>query len=247
MEYIKEYSKLNSKEHRQLGYKRRYKLELPTWDDSMVLLTQLVKEKMVRHMDVLDFGCGHGNFVIDELGDAFTNKTGYDVVPEAISGNRSVGRIIIGNGKELPFETASFDIIISLWTLEHVENPAVIFKDALRVLRSNGLLAFVTPNKHSLLILLRRLISQKIANPLLELFYGRKDSDVFPVYYRANSVSDIKRLARETGFIVECLMENSDPSYTSFGPISYFFSKWFSSLGITASKPHIIAVLRKLS
>ena len=38
--YISEYSDLGPKERRQLAWKRRYKEDVPAWDDSMVLLTK---------------------------------------------------------------------------------------------------------------------------------------------------------------------------------------------------------------
>lgn len=245
MAYIREYSDLHPKERRQLLYKRRYKAEAPSWDDSMVLLTKLVKDRLMLSVDVLDIGCGHGNFVIDELGEVFTSKTGYDVSPESCSGNTSVDRVVIGNGKNLPFDVSSFDVVVSLWAFEHVPDPLAVFREVFRVLRPNGVFAFVTPNKHSFLILLRRLMNKKMANRLLERLYGRTDDDIFDVYYRANTIADIQAFANAVGFVVESLVENADPSYTSFGSISYVVSKWFSWLPLSASKPHLVAVLRK--
>ncbi|MDO8583978.1 MAG: class I SAM-dependent methyltransferase [bacterium] len=243
MEYIKEYTHLHGKERRQLGFKRRYKVEHPEWDDSMVLLTAAVNERLRQGARALDIGCGHGNFVLDELGDVFVEKVGYDLVPEAVSGNRSVDRVVLGDGRGLPFEAASFDLALSLWALEHVANPASLFAEVFRVLRPGGMFAFVTPNKRSLLISLRRFMSKRIADVLLERIYARKEEDVFDVYYRANSVEVIARLAESVGFSVELLKENADPSYTSFGGFSYCLSAWLSSFSFF--KPHLVAILRK--
>lgn len=245
MSYIKEYTSLHPKEQRQLTYKRQYKNDVPTWDDSMVLLTKLVKERMHQPTDVLDFGCGHGNFVIDELKNIFEKKIGYDVSAEATSKNTSVNEVVIGDGKNLPFDPNTFDLTISLWAFEHVEDPLHLFKEIHRVLRPGGYFAFVTPNKRSLLIRLRQLMNKRIADQLLDLLYGRKDDDVFDVFYRANSLEDIEHLAKQAGLKIDCLIENPDPSYTSFDSLSYFFSKWFSALPLSMSKPHIVAILKK--
>ena len=134
-------------------------------------------------------------------------------------------RIVIGTGEELPFPDASFDLVVSLWTFEHVKEPLSVFREIARVLRPGGVFAFVAPNKRSLLIRLRTLMNKRTANILLERFYGRKDDDVFDVFYRANTVGDIARLAKQAGLAVSFLKENEDPSYTSFGFFSYVFSK----------------------
>lgn len=245
MDYIREYTSLTPQELRQLSYKRRYKKEVPAWDDSMVRLTQLVCERLIGHPSVLDFGCGHGNFVIDELGPVFSHKVGFDVAAESTTKNISVNEMVIGSGEKLPFNQHHFDLVLSLWVFEHVEKPAQVFQEIFRVLKPGGFFAFVTPHRNSLLILLRRYLSKKFTDRLLKRFYGRDEEDVFDIYYRANTVRDIQRLSKQAGFACEVLIENPDPSYTSFGRVTYLLSKWLSFLPFTLSKPHLIAILRR--
>lgn len=245
MSYIKEYSDLGQKERRQLEYKRLYKADRPTWDDSMVLLTRLVGEQISNEPRVLDLGCGRGNFVLDELSNRVGEKIGLDMSPDQTTGNSSMTTIIHTRDGRLPFSDCSFDLVTSLWVLEHVEHPEQLFGEIARVLKPGGIFAFVTPNRRSALVGLRRIMSQGIANLLLEKLYGRKDDDVFPVYYRANTAMDTKKLASEANLSAISLHENADPSYTSFNTITYTLSKLLSDLPFSLTKPHLIGILQK--
>lgn len=245
MSYIRQYTDLTAQELRQLGYKRRYKEENSAWDDSLVKLTKLVRERLTGKPVVLDFGCGRGNFIIDELAGSFSEKIGFDVLQESVDGNKTCNRIIIGDTLKLPLPDASVDVIVSLWVFEHLEKPAEALRDIHRVLKPGGFLAFVTPNKHSLLIRLRQLMSDGVAHRLLKILYGREEKDAFSVYYRANTEKDIFTLAHKTGFSPELVMINEDPSYTSFNAFTYRISTWLARFFGTVAKPHLIVVLRK--
>ncbi len=54
--------------------------------------------------------------------------------------------LVAGVGESLPFPDASFDFVHSNNVLEHVNDPAAVIAEALRVLRPGGLLHFVVPN-----------------------------------------------------------------------------------------------------
>lgn len=51
-----------------------------------------------------------------------------------------------GRGEALPFEDASFDIVYSANVLEHVDDPAAMLAECLRVVRPGGLVQIVCPN-----------------------------------------------------------------------------------------------------
>jgi len=245
MSYIKEYTALHPKEVRQLKYKRQYKQDNPKWDDSMILLRDLVRQNVKNNGVILDLGCGHGNFVIDELRDKFSLALGIDICLEAMNKNICLDKYMIGSAESLPFENQKFDTVISLWVLEHLNNPKKCFKEINRVLKPEGIFAFVTPNKINILIILRRLLSDNLAKKIILKLYGRQEEDLFGIHYKLNTIQEIKDLAKKYGFEICYLKENSDPSYTSFGPLSYFISKIFSSIPFSITKPHIVGILKK--
>jgi hypothetical protein len=107
------------------------------------------------------------------------------------------------------------------------------------------LLAFVTPNRESFLIGARRMVSKPVADRLLDRLYGRKEEDVFEVYYRANTQRDLRALAYASGLYVDFLTQNADPSYTSFNETSYRLSRWFTRGARSLGRPHLIGVFRK--
>lgn len=57
--------------------------------------------------------------------------------------------IIKGRAEKLPFKDESFDLIYSTNVLEHVQNPEMVLKESLRVLKRGGYLQFVIPNYFS--------------------------------------------------------------------------------------------------
>lgn len=243
--YISKYTNLTAQEDRQLFYKRKYKKQNKKWDDSMVLLRDLVDKYLDDKISVLDVGCGHGNFVIDELRDKFVKAVGIDCNKEGTEKNVCLDEVMIGNIESTPFEDKKFDLVVSLWMLEHIKNPEKVFLEINRVIKNGGYFAFVTPNKFNFLIFLRRLIGDRVSGFINKIVYGREEKDLYGVYYKANSVSKIKKLAKICGYEIVFLKNNVDPSYTSFGRISYYISFLISLLPFSFVRPHIVGVLRK--
>ncbi len=244
--YIREYTQLTSQEYRQLHWKRVYKQEHSQWDDSMVLLRNVTEHNLPpTPCRVLDIGCGNGNFVIDELRDRFSDVIGVDMDTNAVTKNKTCNEVVLYDGHALPFPNNSFDVVLSLWVLEHIRDPKEFFAEVSRVLRPGGFFGFVTPNKRSALVGVRRLLHSSISNKLVTWLYGREEEDIFPVLYRVNSLEDITRFAKKVNLTPSYLLENPDPTYTSFGKVSYYLSALFSSLSISFVKPHIVGILKK--
>ena len=123
--------------------------------------------------------------------------------------------VIRGIGEHLPFADGSFDLIVCLWVLEHLKDPAATLREARRVLKPLGHFVFVTPNMRNPLMLANRIGK---ALPLLQRrlvpkFYGRVEADTFAVQYRANTVASIRAHANAAGLDVYDMRVVPDPTY----------------------------------
>lgn len=93
---------------------------------------------------VLEIGSGPGH-VADALAQAGAKVTGIDFSGDMVQvARRRFPDIEFheANAEELPFNAASFDIVVSNMVVHHLARPDVAFKEAHRVLKSGGRFAF---------------------------------------------------------------------------------------------------------
>ncbi len=117
---------------------RRWRPELSTDEDEA--LRRLLGEGEGR---CLDLGCGPGtgSSVVAELG---WSVVGVDVSAELLEAARCRGfEVVRAPGEELPFEDASFDAIVSVWTHTDLEDFAAAVAEAARVLRAGSPFVYV--------------------------------------------------------------------------------------------------------
>ena len=86
---------------------------------------------------VLELGCGEG-FVLAAL--AATHKHGIDPSVHALvrARNRSLADCAVARAEELPFPSASFDLVVSVGVMEHFESPDQASAEVRRVLTPGG-------------------------------------------------------------------------------------------------------------
>jgi len=106
--------------------------------------------KVLARGSVLDLACGIGygaKILLDNP--AVTDYVGVDVAEDAIAEAQRTApahaRFITGSTLDLPFDHAAFDAIVSLETLEHVEDPARAVAEFRRVLKPHGVLVGSVP------------------------------------------------------------------------------------------------------
>lgn len=108
-------------------------------------------------ISVLDAGAGHGAFT-KKLYEAGYEVSACDIFPEYYYYDK-VPVKQADLTKHIPFENNSFDAIISLEVMEHVQDHSTFFSEAARVLKPGGKLFVSTPNILSLKSRLRFLFS----------------------------------------------------------------------------------------
>ena len=89
---------------------------------------------------VLDVGCGRG-YAEKVVVEAGGNYVGMDFVV-----SRRGFRLVQGDAARLPFEEASFDVVMCVDASEHFPEPEQVAKELYRVLRPGGVFFLSAPN-----------------------------------------------------------------------------------------------------
>jgi SAM-dependent methyltransferase len=134
--------------HRYLGravhgcYLRQIDLLVEAW---------AAKGKKPQEVRVLDWGCGtaHITYMLRQVG---FDVVSCDVVPDAnwpripdardIANDQGFEIVPLEHPYKLPFQAASFDMVVSFGVLEHVPNEAESLKEIRRVLKADGVFFF---------------------------------------------------------------------------------------------------------
>ena len=174
----------------------------------------------------LDIGCGH-DFLPPwmppsdrELNLQRWRVTGIDMDAGAIARHPGLRHRVIGTGEQLPFEDHAFDLVTANMVVEHVEAPARLFSEISRILAPGGRVIIHTPNAHGYTTAITRLVPDRALAPLARVLLRRRAEDVYPTFYRANSVSDLRALADSNGLTIEaCDLINSSPQAMRILPL----------------------------
>jgi SAM-dependent methyltransferase len=179
-----------------------------------------------KEFHALCAAAGRGASEILEIGPGPSNQTsrflatlgrvrGLDVDPDALE-NDALASAEILTGSRFPFPDATFDLCVSNYVAEHLEDPAAHLREVHRVLRPNGAYVFRAPNRFHYVAAVAALtphwFHELTANLLRKL---PADSHApYPAYYRMNSRRAVAQLAAATGFDVETLrLVEKEPSY----------------------------------
>lgn len=113
------------------------------------LLIKGLGKDTAKKLKVLDLGCGGGN-VDGFLKSKFPHWdiTGIDISSRALEiakNNFSKVHFINESVEKLKFKSKSFDLILSLDTMEHFDNPEKISKSVFNLLKDNGLFFLTIP------------------------------------------------------------------------------------------------------
>lgn len=208
---------------RQNAYRERYRAMRPGWRSSGEQLEALVRARLNPQSQVLDLGCGRGG-VVELFWRDVRLAAGLDPDVPSLVEHRVPGMPVIrGRGENLPFAGESFDVVVCLWVLEHLEEPDVVLREVRRVLRPGGHFIFLTPNLRHPVVLMNRLAKAlpQLQRRIVPRLYGRVEADTFPVRYRANTEGAIRALAAGSGLDVAFLRAIRDPTYLALNGVMF--------------------------
>lgn len=206
----------------------------------------------------LDLGCGH------RVLPAWREKEEQSLVRNAryvvgldfdwasLLRHRSIKIRVQGDISRLPFSDNIFDVVSANMVVEHLDQPAVQFREVFRVLKPGGIFIFHTPNARGYTTMAARLTPESFKVGLIKVLDGRPSEDVFRTHYRANTESQICKLAQETGLHVKSIRYvASSAKFAVIWPLAFLelfwiklllnrhFRSWRTNLIVTLRKPSI--------
>jgi len=199
--------------------------------DGTIAFFGRVQSLLRPDMVVLDVGCGRGE-VSDRLENepwekcrvfkgACKKVIGIDVT-DAGRQNELIDEFRLIDGDRWPVETASIDLLVAEAVLEHLIDPDVFFAECSRVVKPGGFVCFRTPNKWAYYAIIAAIIPNRLhATVLSKVQPGRLEHDVFPTYYRANTINTLKRLLKNHHFTGCVYRHIAEPSYLQFSQFVY--------------------------
>lgn len=117
-------------------------------DPAALHVARLARRIDPRGARVLEVGCGAGA-VLRHLLEAGADATGLEVQTAAIERAAAAGvprdRLVLGDGRALPFAAASFDAVVMVFSFHHVSDRPALLAEVARVLRAPGALLAPEP------------------------------------------------------------------------------------------------------
>jgi SAM-dependent methyltransferase len=172
-------------------------------DPDVCFFTQVAA--ILRESDfVLDFGAGRGEWFHDDpvryrrwiqnLRGRCAHVDGCDVDP-AVLGNPTLdAAAVISPGARLPYEDDRFELVISRYVFEHIQDPDWAASELLRVTKPGGWICAITPNRTGYVALAASMVPNRLhARALGSIQPHRKQQDVFPTAYQLNTPGAIRR------------------------------------------------------
>jgi len=178
---------------------------------------------------LVDVGCGSGA-LWRELHPVFASYVGVDII--RYDGFPTDGELVTGNLDDgmLPLADEYADVVASIETIEHLENPRAFMRQLARVVKPGGVVVVTTPNQLSLL--------SKITLVLKNQFNAFQEGS-YPAHLTALLEIDLLRIARECGLVEQTI------HYTNCGRIPFTPIHWPRWLRGRLFSDNIVLVARK--
>jgi len=113
------------------------------------------KFNLPKESKILDVGCNYGSLIYNIFLRGYKDVYGIDVSePSITKGKKNYKQISNSlsayDGKRIPFEDSTFDIILMFDVIEHIPDiHRFLAEEINRVLKQGGIFIFQTPNKYT--------------------------------------------------------------------------------------------------
>lgn len=248
---------MNARELCHRIYRKAKRYIAPSVRSSKSIYAETLGRYVRPGTEWLDVGCGHRLLprqMEDEEARLLSSCRTVMGVDSFLPSLRSHHRLALkaqADIRQLPIRENSFSLLTANMVVEHLDQPAQQFTELRRVLKPGGVFLFRTPNVWGYMTILARMVPEFLKARVIYFLQQRKEEDVFPTHYRANSLRAIERIARQSGFeIVECRSIVSDCGFVMIPPLAILELLWLRVLMTRPFRPfrtNFIFALRKLT
>jgi SAM-dependent methyltransferase len=146
-------------------------------------------------------------------------------VDKSASTNPYIDEFHVIAGPQTGLDDDSIDVCICDNVIEHIDIVESFFFEVRRIIKDQGYLCIRTPNLWNYIAIFSKIVPNKFHSSIItKIQNGRKKEDIFPVYYRCNTISKLNSLLDYYGFKDRVVYGyEAEPSYLSFSRIAYFF------------------------
>lgn len=177
------------------------------------------------------------------------HSVGMDLSSDSLSQNNHFDKNVIGDLEDIPFEDESFDLIISRWAFEHLENPGKVLGEFSRVLKKDGRVLLLTPNIKSPASLVSKITPLSFHRYYRKKLFNTDKIDAHRTYYRLNSKNRLDKGFNKVGIVDEDFIYVGNPFFFYFWKplfrIAIAFEKTTDAKSLRFLKSYIVATYRK--
>jgi SAM-dependent methyltransferase len=194
------------------------------------LYRHAIRQYLRSGQRLLDAGCGRYLKFSRELS-GIAHVVGIDLDSVLETSNKANPFAVRGDLGRLPFQSESFDMVITRHVVEHLEDPLQVFREFHRVLRPGGTLVVLTPNKYDYVSLFAAMTPHWVHAKLVSRIFRVPEHDVFPTLYRANTLSRLPKSLGSAGLVIREIRTLSHyPAYLMFSPVLFRVGMWYERL-----------------
>ncbi|MFC1932407.1 class I SAM-dependent methyltransferase [Chloroflexota bacterium] len=184
--------------------------------------------QMVEGDVILDVGCGAGEFAY-HIAPRVSKVVAIDTLETSIEIARDFFSLpnidfVVGDLFQMKFPNYSFDCVLFLETIEHVENPTLYLKEFHRLLKPGGFLIISTPNALSYSSIVRNIFfyfSKMISLVVRNINKEQRDTGTNLDHIYAWDFTTLYRLLNRCGFTYV------DHAFAGFWPVTVNLLRWW--------------------